>query len=102
MTHLHSLHLIGSKMSNKGLQAILAGCPNLEYLDLRCCFEITLEGDVPKELIGRIRKVRLPNEKISSAPVSYDYGLMKLVSPGMGTCSILYTCFKFIFCHPGS
>ncbi|KAF5187515.1 F-box protein skip19 [Thalictrum thalictroides] len=57
MTHLHSLHLIGSKMSNKGLQAILAGCPNLEYLDLRCCFKITLEGDVPKELIGRIRKI---------------------------------------------
>ncbi|KAK6932121.1 Leucine-rich repeat [Dillenia turbinata] len=46
MLELHYLQLFGNKLTNDGLQAILDGCPHLEYLDLRQCFNITLPGDL--------------------------------------------------------
>ncbi|KAG8639201.1 F-box protein SKIP19 isoform X2 [Manihot esculenta] len=44
MPHLCCLQIFGNKLTNEGLQAILDGCPNLESLDLRQCFNVNLEG----------------------------------------------------------
>ncbi|PIA26141.1 hypothetical protein AQUCO_09700009v1 [Aquilegia coerulea] len=57
MPHLHSLHLIRSAMTNKGLQAIQEGFPKLKYLDLRSCFKLTLDGDVSKKRVCRYRHI---------------------------------------------
>ncbi|KAL5708194.1 hypothetical protein ACHQM5_019015 [Ranunculus cassubicifolius] len=37
MPRLHSIRLICSPLGNKGLQAILEGCPQLEYIGLQKC-----------------------------------------------------------------
>ena len=42
MPKLRHLWLIGNRVTNDGLQAILDGCPHLESLDLRKCFNVTL------------------------------------------------------------
>ncbi|KAK3039744.1 hypothetical protein RJ639_027401 [Escallonia herrerae] len=43
---LHYPQLIGSKITNKGLQAILDKCPHLEYVDLWQCLNVRLEGNI--------------------------------------------------------
>ena len=42
MPKLRHLLLNGNRVTNDGLQAILDGCPHLESLDLRKCFNVTL------------------------------------------------------------
>ena len=49
MPKLHHLQLIGNRVMNDGLQAILDGCPHLESLDLRKCFNVTLSGNLGKK-----------------------------------------------------
>ncbi|KAF5200280.1 Rni-like superfamily protein [Thalictrum thalictroides] len=78
MPHLHSLHLIRSSLTNKGLQAIREGFPNLEYLDVRSCFKLTLRGDVFKKCACGYRNIRISNEQtcrrssiaITGAPIT--------------------------------
>ncbi|KAJ1440415.1 Leucine-rich repeat domain superfamily [Sesbania bispinosa] len=48
MPKLCHLHLLGNKLSNVGLLAILDGCPLLESLDLRKCFYLDLSGSLWK------------------------------------------------------
>ncbi|XP_021754999.1 putative F-box/LRR-repeat protein 23 [Chenopodium quinoa] len=48
MHNLRNLQLIGNRMTNEGLKAILDGCPLLESLDIRTCFYIDLSGDLGK------------------------------------------------------
>ncbi|KAM7270784.1 hypothetical protein ACFE04_030977 [Oxalis oulophora] len=40
MHELRHLELVGNKLSRNGLQAILNGCPQLEFLDIRQCFNL--------------------------------------------------------------
>lgn len=43
MHGLRELELSGNKLTNNGLIAILNGCPNIESLDLRQCYNCSLQ-----------------------------------------------------------
>lgn len=72
MHGLCHLALFGNKLTNKGVQAILDGCPQLESLDLRRCFNVTLEGDLGKKCSQRIKTLWRPNDSTSDYEFS-DY-----------------------------
>ncbi|PIA42637.1 hypothetical protein AQUCO_02000229v1 [Aquilegia coerulea] len=62
MPELLSLSLVGNKITNDGLEAILDGCPHLEYLDLRQCFCLDLKGNLLKRCVDDIKVLKLPND----------------------------------------
>ncbi|KAK2980547.1 hypothetical protein RJ640_015932 [Escallonia rubra] len=62
MPGLRYLQLIGSKITNRCLQAILDKCPHLEYLDLRQCLKLRLEGNMGKLCSDQIKDFRHPND----------------------------------------
>ncbi|KAI3903574.1 hypothetical protein MKW98_032228 [Papaver atlanticum] len=62
MPELRHLQLLGSKLTNVGLKAILDGCLHLESLDLRQCFNVNLEWDLLRTCRNRFIKLRLPND----------------------------------------
>ncbi|GLT67389.1 hypothetical protein SLA2020_397030 [Shorea laevis] len=62
MRELRRLQLFGNKLSNFGLVAILDGCSHLESLDLRRCFNVTLQGDLEKRCVEQIKHLRRPND----------------------------------------
>lgn len=65
MPNLRHLQLFAHWMQNEGLEAILNGCPYLESLDIRQCFDLDLGGDLGKRCRERINDLRLPNDSIS-------------------------------------
>ncbi|XWS55366.1 hypothetical protein CRYUN_Cryun10bG0168300 [Craigia yunnanensis] len=60
MPELRHLQLFGNKLTNDGLLAILNGCPHLESLDLRQCFNVSLEGNLEKRCVERIKNLQRP------------------------------------------
>ncbi|KAL7148064.1 hypothetical protein ABFS83_06G152200 [Erythranthe nasuta] len=64
MPGLVHLQLFGNRMTNEGLNAILEGCPNLESLDLRYCFNLRLFEDLGKLCSKRIKDLKLPHDSI--------------------------------------
>ncbi|KDP34970.1 hypothetical protein JCGZ_09258 [Jatropha curcas] len=68
--HLHHLQILGNRLTNEGLQAILNGCPHLESLDLRKCFNIRTVGDLGKRCAEQIKDLRWPYDP---TPISDDY-----------------------------
>lgn len=64
MPKLQHLQLWGNKLTNEGLVAILDGCPLLESLDLRFCYNIVLRGNLEKRCYENIKDLRHPNEYI--------------------------------------
>ncbi|KAG9141776.1 hypothetical protein Leryth_027532 [Lithospermum erythrorhizon] len=62
MPELRHLQLFGNRMTNEGLEAILNGCPKLESLDLRQCFNLDLQGELGKRCIRQIKNLRRPND----------------------------------------
>ncbi|XP_057948821.1 F-box protein SKIP19-like [Malania oleifera] len=60
MHELRHLQLFGNKLTNEGLQAILDGCPYLESLDLRQCFNVNLGVNLRKTCAERIKELRCP------------------------------------------
>jgi hypothetical protein len=60
MSELRHLQLVGNRLTNDGLQAIFDGCPYLESLDLRRCFNLTPAGDLGRRCAQRIKHLRLP------------------------------------------
>lgn len=62
MPELRQLQLFGNKLTNDGLQAILDGCPHLESLDLRQCFNVTLTGNLGRRCAERIKHLRFPTD----------------------------------------
>ncbi|XVF68320.1 hypothetical protein PTKIN_Ptkin10aG0195300 [Pterospermum kingtungense] len=64
MHGLRHLQLVGNDLSNRGLQAILDGCPYLESLDLRNCFNVNLEGDLGKRCAEQIKNLKRPDDSI--------------------------------------
>ena len=74
MPELRHLQLIGNKVTNDGLRAILDGCPHLESLDIRKCFNVTLSGNLGKRCAERIKNLRHPNDS------THDYGFMAEIS----------------------
>jgi len=69
MSELRRLQLFGNKLTNDGLQAILDGCPHLESLDLRQCFNVTLAGNLGRICAEQIKDLRHPHDS------TYDYEL---------------------------
>ncbi|XP_022146630.1 F-box protein SKIP19-like [Momordica charantia] len=62
MPNLRYLQIFGSSLTDRGLQAILDGCPDLESLDLRQCFNLDLVGQLGVECAERIKHLRLPHD----------------------------------------
>lgn len=62
MPELRHLQLFGNQMTNEGLQAILDGCPHLESLDLRQCFNIHFGGNIGRLCTQRIRDLKQPHD----------------------------------------
>ncbi|KAK3121201.1 hypothetical protein QOZ80_8BG0648040 [Eleusine coracana subsp. coracana] len=69
MHGLRSLQLFGNSLGNDGLAAILDGCPQLEYLDVRHCFSIRMDRDNMQNRCARIWTFKLPNDPMD------DYNL---------------------------
>ncbi|XP_059437441.1 F-box protein SKIP19-like [Corylus avellana] len=70
MPELRHLQLFGDKLTNDGLQAILDGCPHLESLDLRQCFNVNLAGDLGRRCAQQIKHLRLPHDSTDD----YEFG----------------------------
>ncbi|KAL6567269.1 hypothetical protein OROGR_000937 [Orobanche gracilis] len=70
MPNVRHLRLFGNKLSDEGLRAILVGCPHLELLDLRQCFNVYLRGDLGKRCFRQIKEVRTPTA--STADYEWD------------------------------
>ncbi|KAK4254600.1 hypothetical protein QN277_009958 [Acacia crassicarpa] len=62
MPELRHLQLVGNKLTNTGLCAILDSCSHLESLDLRHCSNINLEGPLGKRCTEQIKDLRRPND----------------------------------------
>lgn len=60
MPGLRHLSLFGNEMTNEGLQAILDGCPHLESLDVRQCFNVYLSGELGKRCAQQIKVLKRP------------------------------------------
>ncbi|KAH7654337.1 F-box and leucine-rich repeat protein 2/20 [Dioscorea alata] len=80
MHELRHLQLIGDLLTNTGLLAILDNCPHLESLDIRCCFNVRIDGDLSRRL-SRIKEVRVPTDStedcdfsvMADSPFDADY-----------------------------
>jgi hypothetical protein len=68
MHELRSLQLFGNILTNKGLTAILENCCHLESLDIRHCFNVTMD-DALRAKCARISALRLPNDSTDD----YDF-----------------------------
>jgi hypothetical protein len=61
MSELRRLNLVGTfTLTNDSLQAILDGCPHLESLDLRRCFNLTLAGIWEEDVLSRLKTCVFP------------------------------------------
>ncbi|KAI0507403.1 hypothetical protein KFK09_013528 [Dendrobium nobile] len=61
MQKLQRLQLIGNSLTNTGLLTILNSCPNLQYLDIRACFNVNVDESL-KEKCAKIKESRLPQD----------------------------------------
>ncbi|KAJ3693597.1 hypothetical protein LUZ60_009077 [Juncus effusus] len=67
MHQLRHLQLIGNKFTNKGLTAILEGCPHLESLDIRRCNNVKMDSDMRTRCV-RLTTFRPPNDTLDDYP----------------------------------
>ncbi|KAF8110280.1 hypothetical protein N665_0085s0010 [Sinapis alba] len=74
MPGLTRLQLFGNRLTDAGLNAILDGCPNLEYLDLRQCINVNIVGDLERRCYERIKVLRRPNDPVDDYPFDADVG----------------------------
>ncbi|XP_010431272.1 PREDICTED: putative F-box/LRR-repeat protein 21 [Camelina sativa] len=70
MPELRHLQLLGDRLTDTGLNAILDGCPHLEHLDLRKCYNINLVGNLEKQCLERMKEFKGPDD--STADYPYD------------------------------
>uniref|UniRef100_A0A0D9X586 F-box domain-containing protein n=1 Tax=Leersia perrieri TaxID=77586 RepID=A0A0D9X586_9ORYZ len=68
MHELRSLQLFANNLSNEGLTAILDNCPHLESLDIRHCFNVSVD-DTLRAKCARIKTLRLPHDSTDD----YDF-----------------------------
>lgn len=73
MSQLRHLQLIGNGMTNKGLQAILDGCLQLESLDIRECFNINLDSACGKQCREQIKVLMFPSDAVKGHKVAEDH-----------------------------
>ena len=80
-------------MTNMGLEAILEGCPYLEFLDIRNCFNLVLNENIMTKL-SQIGYLKLPDNSAdeymnSISTTYYDYYVYG-VSPRRRSCSCCF------------
>ncbi|CAE6137772.1 unnamed protein product [Arabidopsis arenosa] len=80
MPKLRHLQLIWNGLTNTGLNVILDGCPHLEDLDVRKCFNIKLVGNLEKRCLERIKELRRPGDSTADYPYNIEKK-MKTSSP---------------------
>ncbi|XP_041995882.1 putative F-box/LRR-repeat protein 23 [Salvia splendens] len=68
MHNLQHLQVFAHWIGNEGLEAILNGCPRLESLDIRRCFDLDLQGDLGKRCRQQIKHLKLPGDSFSDIP----------------------------------
>jgi hypothetical protein len=59
---LRSLQLFNCELTNAGMAAILHGCPNLESLDIRQCFNVKMDRATITSRCPRIKTLKLPHD----------------------------------------
>ncbi|KAK7247353.1 hypothetical protein RIF29_42234 [Crotalaria pallida] len=72
MPELRHLQLFGNKLTDEGLLAILDGCPHLESLDLRRCFNVKLAGSLRRRCAQQIKDFLEPYSPTFDYPFHYD------------------------------
>jgi nitrite reductase/ring-hydroxylating ferredoxin subunit len=77
MSELRRLQLLGNKLTNDGLQAILDACPHLQSLDLRQCLNVSLAGNLEKRCAEQIKDLRRPHDSTHN----YEFNWLFLVLP---------------------
>ncbi|KAJ4792204.1 RNI-like superfamily protein [Rhynchospora pubera] len=63
MHQLRHLQLTYNSITNRGLKAILEGCPHLETLDIRGCCNVSMDYDM-WSLCARLTCLRQPNDSL--------------------------------------
>ncbi|CAL5010792.1 unnamed protein product [Urochloa decumbens] len=70
MRRLRSLQLFANSIHNKELAAILDGCRQLEYLDIRHSFNVSMNEEM-RERCARVKTVRLPGDSMEDYDLPY-------------------------------
>ncbi|CAL4997238.1 unnamed protein product [Urochloa decumbens] len=70
MHGLRSLQLFASSISNNELAGILDGCQQLESLDIRHCFNISMNEEMQAKC-ARVKTVRLPGDSMEDYDLRY-------------------------------
>jgi F-box/leucine-rich repeat protein 2/20 len=60
MSGLCALNISGNDITDVGLIAILDGCPLLETLIIRRCYDLDLSGSLRKRCLEQIKNLQLP------------------------------------------
>ncbi|KAK8951934.1 putative F-box/LRR-repeat protein 23 [Platanthera zijinensis] len=66
---LRRLQLFANSLTSTGLSAILDNCPDLEYLDIRNCYNVGFLDESLKSKCAGIKELRLPRDSDSD----YEY-----------------------------
>ncbi|XP_047951572.1 putative F-box/LRR-repeat protein 23 [Salvia hispanica] len=93
MPNLRHLRLWELYMRNKGVEAILDGCPHLESLDLRKC-SVDLDEALFNRCIEQIKDLILPTDGNTSDPDLLE-------DPGYESEDVITTSNLADFCRPG-
>ncbi|KAM7524864.1 hypothetical protein LguiA_014766 [Lonicera macranthoides] len=72
MPQLRHLQFIGNQITDKGLKAILDGCPLLESLDLRLCHNLKLEDGLGKRCSEQIKDFKRPNDSMKGCEFVFE------------------------------
>ncbi|CAK8566639.1 unnamed protein product [Lathyrus sativus] len=72
MFGLRQLYIIGNELSNAGLIAILDGCPHLESLDIRRCYNLRMD-EISKKCFDHIKNLQLPEPRVFNFDDFDDY-----------------------------
>jgi hypothetical protein len=59
------------RLTNDGLKAILDGCPHLETLDIRRCYNVNMDADM-RARCARLRTIRLPGDSVDDYEFEAD------------------------------
>ncbi|KAK8947966.1 putative F-box protein [Platanthera guangdongensis] len=74
---LRRLRLFANRLTSIGLFAIIDNCLDLEYLDIRYCFNVNfLDGSLKNKCV-RIKELRMPNDSIADYEYRFDEDVAK-------------------------
>ncbi|CAL0306541.1 unnamed protein product [Lupinus luteus] len=73
MPNLRHLQLFGNMLTNDGVLANLDGCPHLESLDVRQCFNVCMDGSLAKRCAEEIKDFRNPNAPTDDYEFDYEF-----------------------------